>query len=257
MNKDIKISNDGTIFEIKDDGSISKIARISESGTVIPLNGSNPPVANNSRKETGWLWFFLAVFIIATFACAVSYYSMKEDNNKLAVQLQNTSSQHKSKISEYESKISNYKSQISDLENDVYNLNSRIKQIGNKVPFIVTDVKMGNMNNDGSMYSDYGNYIYSSSSMYLTPKIYYDGVKAGSYTIYWKIFYPDGTMSTGTSSPSGYSTSGTIYIAEGDNNTYSMSGWGGEKKGYWRSGTYRIEIWYNNSCLKSKNFTIH
>lgn len=243
MNRDIRISNDGTIFEIKEDGSISKLARISESGAVVPLNGTTSTTASNTSSGKGGLWFFLVVFIIATIALAVSYFSIKEEYDSVSYQ--------------YKSEISKYESQISDLISDISILKSRIQRIGNKVPFIVTDIKMANTYKDGSVYTDYGNSIYSSSSMYLTPKIFYDGVKSGSYSIYWKIFNPDGTLSTGTSSPSGYSTKGTIYINEGEGNSYSMHGWGNENKGHWRSGTYRIEIWYNHSCLKSKNFTIY
>lgn len=250
MNRDIKISNDGTIFEIKEDGSISKLARISESGAVVPLNGTTSTTASNTSSGKGGLWFFLVVFIIATIAFAVSYFNIKDEYDSVSYKLQNTTSQYKSEISKYES-------QISDLKENVSILKSRIQKIGNNIPFIVTDIKMANTYKDGSVYTDYGNSIYSSSSMYLTPKIFYDGVKSGSYSIYWKIFYPDGTLSTGTSSPSGYSTKGTIYINEGEGNSYSMHGWGNENKGHWRSGTYRIEIWYNNSCLKSKNFTIY
>lgn len=250
MNKNIKISNDGTIFEIKEDGSISKLARISESGAVLPLNGISSETQNKTSSGKGSLRFFLIFFIITTIAFAVSYFNMKDEYSFVSYQLQD-------KINQSKSAMSKSKSQIQELEDEVSFLNNRIQKIGNKMPFIVTDIKMGNMNANGSMYTDYGSSIYSSSSMYLSPKIYYDGIKSGSYTIYWKIFYPDGTMSTGRSSPSGYSTSGTFYINEGDGNSCTLSGWGSETKGNWRSGTYRIEIWYNNSCLKSKNFTIY
>ena len=40
-------------------------------------------------------------------------------------------------------------------------------------------------------------------------------------------------------------------------NTYSLNGWGNRNKGHWTSGTYRIEVWYENTCLKSKTFTIY
>jgi hypothetical protein len=40
MNRDYKISNDGTIFEIKEDGSISKIARNDDNGNISSISGS-------------------------------------------------------------------------------------------------------------------------------------------------------------------------------------------------------------------------
>ena len=40
MSKDYKVSNDGTIFEIKEDGSISKLARIDENGNVFSFSSA-------------------------------------------------------------------------------------------------------------------------------------------------------------------------------------------------------------------------
>ena len=76
----------------------------------------------------------------------------------------------------------------------------------------------------------------------------------GSKTLKVKLYRPDGSLSTGSYST--YSYSDDAYLYEGEN-SYTLSGWGNENKGHWRSGTYRIEIWYNNSCLKSKTFTIY
>ena len=66
-------------------------------------------------------------------------------------------------------------------------------------------------------------------------------------------------MSTGSPSsktPKGYSYSASGYIYEGENKR-ELSGWGNEKKGNWAKGTYKIEIWYNDMCLKTKSFTLY
>lgn len=68
---------------------------------------------------------------------------------------------------------------------------------------------------------------------------------------------PNGTLKTGTSSPYGFSQSEDCFIYSGSDNTYSLNGWGNRNKGHWTSGTYRIEVWYENTCLKSKTFTIY
>ena len=40
MDKTYRISNDGTIFEIKDDGSIAKLAKIDDQGYISTLSGT-------------------------------------------------------------------------------------------------------------------------------------------------------------------------------------------------------------------------
>jgi hypothetical protein len=105
--------------------------------------------------------------------------------------------------------------------------------------------------------TNFGNTIYSSGTMYLQPRIEYTGLTSGTKTLKVKWYNPDGTIRSGTTSPSGFSQSESMYVSRGDNNTYTLNGWGNSAKGNWRSGTYRIEIWYDNTCLKAKTFTIY
>ena len=74
--------------------------------------------------------------------------------------------------------------------------------------------------------------------------------------IFVKLYDPDGNLRTGNSSPSGYSYSETLYIGSGRGQQRVM-GWGNKEKGYWKAGNYRIEFWYNNSCIFTKTFTIY
>ena len=64
MNKDYKISNDGTIFEIKEDGSISKIARIDDNGNILSVSGT---IDRPQQGGKGKYWFFIILFLIYDF----------------------------------------------------------------------------------------------------------------------------------------------------------------------------------------------
>ena len=119
----------------------------------------------------------------------------------------------------------------------------------------ISSIKIGNVYKNNSIETNYGNTLYSSSTMFLKPRIYYYGYKSGSVTLYQKLYTPYG-LSTGTSSPSGYSTKTDVYLYEG-NNTTELQGWGGERKGHWSSGWYRYEVWYNGKCLASESFYIY
>ena len=58
------------------------------------------------------------------------------------------------------------------------------------------------------------------------------------------------------SAPLGFSQSDDYYFQEG-NQSKNLWGLGNEPQGHWSAGTYRIEIWYENICLKSKTFEIY
>ena len=119
----------------------------------------------------------------------------------------------------------------------------------------ISSIKIGNVYKDGRIETNYGNTIYSSYSMYLKPKISYYGYKTGWFTLYQKLYAPYG-LSTGNSSPSGYSTKTEVYLYKG-NNTVELSGWGNERMGNWPSGWYRYEIWYEEQCLASESFYVY
>lgn len=251
MDKDYKISNDGTIFEIKDDGSISKLAKINDKGQISTLSGT---VMTSNGGSKGGYWFFIIVFAIAIVILALLY---SETNN--AYQWANY------ERNEYREKYENASSSISSLRNENNSLKqerdkakselSNLKsKVSNTYPLIITDIEIANVYNDGTIQTDYGYMIYSYNTMYLKPRVKYTGLTTGSKTFKIKLYEPDGSLSTGSYST--YSYSDDAYIYEGEN-TCKFSGWGNSSRGNWRSGTYRIEIWYDNACLKSKTFTIY
>lgn len=142
-------------------------------------------------------------------------------------------------------------------EGKIDQLESRIRTIGNHYPIMIEKIEIGNTDYNGNIETDYGNAIYSSQTLYLSPKIYYTGLISGSVNLKVKWFKPDGTLSTGISSPTGFSQSNDYYFYSGSGNDKVLKGWGGTIKGHWQAGTYRIEIWYEDVCLKVKTFTIY
>lgn len=219
MNKDYKISADGTIFEIMEDGSISKIASIDDNGNISTISGTT----NKKEQRNKGIYWFVIILSFALFAiCCLLL--LRE--------------------------LHNYQ--------DLYHeTNGIILSIKEEYPFIITDIEIANHYQDGSIETDYGEPLYSYNTMYLAPRIKYIGLIPDYQELKIKWYNPDGTIRRGDSSPYGFSQSESVYIEFGDNNTYELSGWGNSYKGNWASGIYRIEIWYGNMCLKSKPFTIY
>jgi hypothetical protein len=215
--------DNGDVYEILKDGTIHKVGNVKSSA----LN----PVDDNLIK---WIW----VLAIGCMGLCIAFLVVRSNLSDTKVQEEH------------------YRS----LYNEEYKENRELLQIKQEVaatyPIIINEIEIGNVHGDGMIATYYGNTIYSYNTMYLKPKISYIGLRDGSCTLKVKLYDNYGNLRSGTGSPRGYSYSCNETICEGNNVLY-LDGWGNDTKGYWSSGTYRIEVWYNDMCLKSDRFTIY
>ena len=213
-----QISSDGTIFAIKEDGSIKQLGKIDKKGTIV-----------TNKKSIKYIWWITTLILIISSAVGFILYITAYND-----------------LEYYEDRYHSERSSLTDLKSEIISV----------APFVIYNVEIGNKYKGGEIETDYGKTIYSYRTMYLTPKIYYKGFKADDYELKIKLFRPSGYMSTGSSSPYGYSLSGKYSMSEGSH-TKELSGWGNETKGHWESGEYRLEIWYNEKCVFLKLFRIY
>lgn len=167
----------------------------------------------------------------------------------------------KSNLSSVNNKLSYTSNQLSttksNLEEAKQKLSNYQNKIGKNFPMIINNIELANYTkNRGKMISDYGQPIYSNKSRWVWFRINYDGMVSGTKKLYYRIYDQYGELKTSSTSPSGYSYSTEQYIYQ-KNNTTVLFGWGADSSGSWRKGGYRIEIWYDNTCLKAKAFTIY
>lgn len=198
------------------------------------------PNEGNKSSKAGY-WFFIILFAVTTAIGFIMYFNADSDRDYYVW-----------KYNDEHSKVSSLEGEISAL-NEKYDYLKR--EVVSVMPFVIKDVKIGNMDNDGNMETDYGNRIYSDRTMFLTPQIYYRAFTSTSCTLYTKLYNPNGYLSTGSSSPNGYTLSKKCSVSEGDG-SIDFSGWGSSIKGNWDSGDYKLEIWYNGKCMFVKNFRI-
>lgn len=123
------------------------------------------------------------------------------------------------------------------------------------VPFSINSVSVANVESDGTIINDYGNMIFDFQTKYIKPRLNVEVDASGTYDVYVKFYTPTG-MSTGSSSPSGYSYTSRVSMSQG-NNYYYLDGWGGKDKGHWKEGDYRFEFYYNSQQVGEYSFTIH
>ncbi len=155
---------------------------------------------------------------------------------------------------EKENAVNNERERARKVENDFKSFKTNLASN----PLIIYDIDIANTYENGNFETNYGGYIYSSYSMYLTPRIKYIGVSTGTYSLKVKLYTPSGYLSTGSSStsPKDCSYTNSVYVYSGKNE-YKLSGWGGKNKGHWSKGSYKIEIWYYSTLLATKTFTVY
>ncbi|MDE6431250.1 MAG: hypothetical protein K2K65_08795 [Duncaniella sp.] len=251
MAKNYQISNN-IIFSINEDGSITRIAEIGDDGKISGLQEKIRVIKEADKSVSLFMW--IAIVIACVIGCL--YYIANNVLDETTNQIAHLTQQ----IEQSDTIISSLQNQINSLihEKDQAekNLQSLRAKIGDSYPLIISDIEIANTDGNSNIETSYGQTIYSSRSMYLMPKISYVGIKPGIVTLYVKLIDPNGRLSIGNSSPSGYSYSSPVVIWDGNNNAI-LSGWGNSSKGNWAPGTYRLEVWYENVCLKSKTFTIY
>lgn len=209
----------------------------------------------------------VTTLLIIVLAGAISLFLLLGDLSSTQQELTETTSQLQSAettISQYEREIDSQKNSISVLTRD-YNSEQYLRKkaeeklekleqdISIYFPIAITEIEIGNQGANGSIINNYGGYIYSSQTCYLTPRISYNSMIDGNVDLYVKLYTPFGLSTTTNSS---YSYTSSIYCSKGEG-TSTLSGWGSDKPGNWKAGKYRFEFWNGNYCLGSKSFVIH
>jgi hypothetical protein len=120
----------------------------------------------------------------------------------------------------------------------------------------VTSIKVGNWSNS-SWLTRPGESLSSVQMRYLKPVITYNSSINEDATFYIKIINPYGTLKDNSStSPKGFTYSQTARINSGSNQSLNLDGWGKSDESTYTAGTWTVEVWYNNVCLRSEKVVI-
>lgn len=194
--------------------------------------------SNNIKSIIMWTFFVvMAIIFYALYSSALDHESSL-----------------KYLISEKEAIVSDKMKDIEEVKRELSDLESSIIEVA---PFVITRVEIANVYNGGRIETDFGRTIYSSRTMFLKPKIFYRAfVDLKDKKLSYKLFRPNGELSSSSISPSGYTFTKSYDLLKG-NNELKLTGWGTENEGNWESGDYRLEIWYDSKCVFLKQFHIY
>lgn len=216
---------------------------------------------SNAGKKNGRTWLKIAIALAVMLAGSLAgVYYLHEDSDKTKGNLKDANTQ----IGDLQSQVAKLKIELDttkanlrrekDLREKAELENDTLKTM---FPLYITQMEVGNADENGSLVTAYGKDIQASSSMYLMPKITYVVLKPGiTAELMVRLYDADGKCVTGASSPAGYSYSFKINALEPGENTIALSGWGGPDKGHFAAGTYRYEVWLGGMCLFQKSFVL-
>lgn len=122
----------------------------------------------------------------------------------------------------------------------------------------IQKIEFANVSANGDIVNYYGSTLYSSEIKYLQPRITYNGLldETRLVTLYYKILKPDGTLMSRSYSPPGYTYSNSLKVQTGSYNSFEFSSWGNGTNGYFVSGTYKFELWYEGAKIHQTTFVV-
>lgn len=214
-----------------------------------------------SKQKKQYKWVIVLSILVVLGLIVIFFFNQNVNDldNKLAKQelsvdsLKNVVSNKDSIIYSQIQEIKTIKNNFREVKEDLDYSKSLLNDLSLYMPISVSNMEI---KNEGE---NYGERIYSSRTTYIYPKLTIYSLIDGSVDLYTKFYTPNG-LSTSTRvgvSPTGYSYKNNASLSKNKSTTIYLSGWGGENKGHWNSGSYRIEVWYNDVCIKAKSFKIY
>jgi hypothetical protein len=210
------------------------------------LTQENQPLAEPLGKiKTG-----LTIAILIAVIGIIGWIATGTSNSDRISDLEQTNRELNNKLNSFESEKMNLTNKLNSLQTE-YNALMSIASVR------VTSIKVGNWGNSRWI-NNPGETLYSSQMRYLSPVITYDSFIDESVVFFVKIIDPDGDIYRNLStSPAGYSFSSTGYISRGSGKSLDLSGWGSSDRSTYYQGTWTVEVWYNNVCLRSELIRIN
>lgn len=199
---------------------------------------------------------FVTILIVIAGATAI-FLSILVANSYSSQNELKDSMEHEKQYKELSKTYENLEEQYKELSERHEKLNNVAQKLNNGSPISITEIGIENIYENGTIKTNRHNKIHSSETMFLRPVIDYYGFHNLTRKIFVRFIDSNGKVIRGDSSPSKYSYSNEIAIQKGMIYNERLVGWGNKQKGNWKSGIYKVEIWYEGKLLKTKEFTIY
>lgn len=227
--------------------------------------GQNDTISKLKKQKNKYKWVVFLLFVLFVGVVLFAFYAQNrtqiiQDMTDEIEILNNTidiKNTYINQLKQDSTTLSTEKHQWINKYNTLSKQYEDIKDYSKKIPLIISRIEIANTDYNRNILTDFGKKIYSNSTRYFTPKIYYTSVEPTMVVLKTKWYNTDRQLSRGDSSPIGFSQSENYYISSGQDNELRLRGWGNNTSGHWKAGKYSVEIWYNDICLGVKHFEVY
>ena len=256
----VEKENEGSFSHEAAAGNFAKDTNSQQSQPSEPNYVNQPnqaPVQLMEQQAKRPVWgYWLAIVLLAVISVFLFMLLSESETEKDRLQTSYRYAQ-----SELEELSEQYETLKTDYESNAQSQKALFSTVSNKYPILITDMKFANVDFDLNIIDDFGTTIYSYNTKYIQPKIYFTGLADESVTLCVKFFQGE-SLSTSSENNSNsyigrYSFSTSIQSDKNAEQEATLLGWGSNTSGHWSSGSYRVEVWYEDVCLCSKKFTIY
>ena len=121
----------------------------------------------------------------------------------------------------------------------------------------INRIAFGSEDADDNINIKMGETLYEGEVKYLIGNMYYEGLYSNDQkvTLYMRIFFPSGSLSSGTDSPIGFSYKREVTIKPGSN-VYKITGWGNKNGTTYKEGKHKYEIWLDGEKIYETTFDV-
>lgn len=268
MEKKYSISQDGVIYSVNPDLTITKYGRIGPDGQLTaidgtPLQGAAPqapapePQVVRVRRP---VWGYWLVIILLLLAGGCGYYVFMHEYEQLEKaehqirELKVQAASDAGTLRQKEKLIEQLQHELETINRSRFQAEKTLEEVSSQAsaftPILVTGVTFRNISNVGKPLSNFGAPLHAADMRYIQPQVSYYGMATGMRTFKVRIIGPNGPMGTGD-----YAFTAERPIDKGTGHSFVLSGFGYSDRG-WAPGTYRYEIWYGQSLIAKKFVTV-
>lgn len=263
------ISQDGVIYSINEDSTITKHGRIKPNGSIEAAGDGesrrNLPVSTRetvARQRRRPVWGYWVAIVILLLACATGGFVIWMDDQKIEslnrqvkdLSGQNTTSE--GTLRQKDELIESLQNQLAEAGRKRVEAENALSQLtkaaSETAPLIISSAELANYGSNNKPLGRYGEPLKQSSLCYIKVKLNYYGLRQGMQQLNVKLYQPNGHMSG-----SGEYSYGKQYpLRTGPGQELELSGYGFPEAGRWAVGSYLLEVYTAGVCIYRKQFTV-
>lgn len=133
---------------------------------------------------------------------------------------------------------------------------SKAKDNKNNKVLSMNKIEIRNINNNGTVITDYNTGLRKSQTRFVQPKVYVNANKKGSYRLGVKIYTPAGKLLV-PSQDADYTVINMIDVEKPNKvEEFELTQFGTDNPDFWKAGEYKIEFFDDGRCIHKDSFTI-